>query len=950
MTWATSWAFGALLAFLPLASHALGLGKLKVHSALNQPLNAEIDFTSLADAELKGLNIGLASRADFTAAGVERAAFLAQIKFAVNRRSDGRYTLHLSTPTPIEEPFLHLLLQLDWPGGRLVREYTALIDPPYQIAAKAPTVEPPRAAAPTSRVEPLAPAPIPEAVVTPAAPIQPPLTETARIAPAPVPAEDLPYGPFATGEVALSSDGWPLEPGEAPPAKPITTKTTAKGRIGPAPSWANVASHTVKPGDTLWSIASKVRKDTQVNVEQAALAIFRNNKDAFFGNNLNNIHAGRILRLPEREAIEATPRETAHAEFQAQFDAWQEYKLKLAGAKRTLKADGPAAEQPEKPATVAETKPKAAAPATRKETPAAAKGQRSDELLKIVRANLQGEKGADGRKTAEPAKVGAAKEHETLAERAATLEESLVSKQIEQKDLGDKINQVRTQLKRESRLIELESQSLAPPVAKPAEPPKVEAPKIEPLKAEPPKPEAAKAETPKVEAPKPEAKPKAEAPKPALKQALPPPPSPEKGFFDTLIGSLGDLFLPIVLGVVVLATAVLGFVYLRRRRQAVAEFEESILASQAVNTENVRTRDTTGEAAATTPESSILSDISQGNLANIHTDEVDPIAEAEVYLAYGRDETAEDILKDAVVKHPQRQELKLKLLEIYSNRKDLKAFETLAEEVYAAVGGKGGKLWEKVEEMGRKLNPENPMFRGAPTGRVTTSVEGKPPAAAAPAVTTPPTEVVSAPVPAAGSSFDFDLGTPAAAAAAPTKETSFDLDFDLGDIKPMSPGVASGRAGRGAEEAKIGATPPPAGTGMGPGLEALDFGAPADNLIDFDLGKTDTGPSQPAVSAGSGAKEAKTAASTSEDFSWDFGPPATAEPAATELAAEAAAEPTTGEAQQQQWDEAATKLDLARAYIDMGDADGARSILEEVTAEGNPEQKKQAQELVAQIR
>mgnify|MGYP001600826934 CR=1 FL=1 len=944
MAWATPWAFGALLAFLPLASHALGLGKLKVHSALNQPLNAEIDFTSLADAELKGLNIGLASRADFTAAGVERAAFLAQIKFAVNRRSDGRYTLHLSTPTAIEEPFLHMLLQLDWPGGRLVREYTALIDPPYQIAAKAPTVEPPRAAAPVPRAEPLAPAPIPEAVVTPPSPIQPPLTETARF----MPAEDIPYGPPAIGEVGLSSDGWPLEPGETPPVKPITTKTTAKGRIGPAPSWANVASHTTRRGETLWSITKQVRSDPQVSIEQAALAIYHQNRDAFYDSNLNNIRAGKILRLPAREDVEALSKEQARGAFQAQFDAWQEYKLKLAGAKRTLKADEPAAEQPEKSAGVVEAKPKAATPTTRKETPTAAKGQRSDELLKIVRANLQGEKGADGRKTAEPAKVGAVKEHETLAERAATLEESLVSKQIEQKELGEKINQVRTQLKRESRLIELESQSLAPPpAAKPVEPPKVEAPKIEPPKAEVPKAEAAKAEAPKVEAPKPEDKPKAEAPKPAPKQALPPPPSPEKGFFDTLVGSLGDLFLPIVLGVVVLASAVLGFVYLRRRRQAVAEFEESILASQAVNTENVPTRDTTGEAAATTPESSILSDISQGNLANIHTDEVDPIAEAEVYLAYGRDETAEDILKDAAVKHPQRQELKLKLLEIYSNRKDLKAFETLAEEVYAAVGGKGGKLWEKVEEMGRKLNPENPMFRGVPSGRVTTSAAEKPPVAAAPAVTTPPTEVVSPPPPAE-SPLDFDLGTPAA--AAPTKETSFDLDFDLGDIKPVSPGVASGRAGRGAEEAKIGTMPSPAGSGMGAGLEALDFGAPADNLIDFDLGKTDTGPSQAAAPVGSGAKETKTAASTSEDFSWDIGALTTAEPAATELVPEVAAEPTTGEAQQQQWDEAATKLDLARAYIDMGDADGARSILEEVTAEGNPEQKKQAQELSAQIR
>ena len=186
---------------------------------------------------------------------------------------------------------------------------------------------------------------------------------------------------------------------------------------------------------------------------------------------------------------------------------------------------------------------------------------------------------------------------------------------------------------------------------------------------------------------------------------------------DTLSGVMGDLLLPILLGVVVLASALLGFVYLRRRRKAENEFEESILASQAMTMDNATTRGATGQTSATAPESSILSDISQGNLANVHTDEVDPVAEAEVYLAYGRDETAEEILKDAVAKHPQRQELKIKLLEIYFHRKDVKAFETLAEEVYAAVSGKGGKLWEKVEDMGSKLSPANPMFRGtSPAG------------------------------------------------------------------------------------------------------------------------------------------------------------------------------------------------------------------------------------------
>lgn len=914
----------ALLACLPATGHALGLGKLKVHSSLNQPLNAEINFTSLTEAELKGLTIGLASRADFTAAGVERAAFLAQIKFSVNRNADGRYTLRFSTPTPIDEPFLHLLLQIDWPGGRLVREYTALIDPPYQVAAKAPTVEPPRAA-PV-----LTPAPKPEPAPATIVPVQ---SDTASVRPPVTAVETQPYAPPAPADVALSSDGWPLEPGEAPPPKPITTKTSAKGRIGPAPSWANTASHTTRRGETLWSITKQVRSDPQVSLEQAALAIYQQNREAFYDNNMNNIRAGKILRMPAGEEVEALSKEQARGAFQAQFDAWQEYKLKLAKAKRTVAVDE-SAEAEDKSAASADKKPVADAAATKKAAPAA-KGQRSDELLKIVRSNLQGEKGKDGATAAAPAK-GGEREQVALAERAETLEESLVSKQIEQKELSEKINQVRSQLKRESRLIELENQSLAP--APKPEAPTTEAPKVEPAKVEPPKvaepPKAVeppKAEAPKVEAPKPETKPQAESPPPAPKKAPPPPPSAEKGLLDTLSGMGGDLLLPIVLGVVVLASALLGFTYMRRRRKAETDFEESILASQAVTMDNnATTRDAAGHTGATTPESSILSDISQGNLANVHTDEVDPVAEAEVYLAYGRDETAEEILKDAIRKHPQRQELKIKLLEIYFHRKDVKAFETLAEEVYAAVSGKGGKLWEKVEDMGSKLSPANPMFRGAaPTARGPAgqgAKEAKAPPAVAPKENIPP-------APAPESALDFDLGSAAVTTEIKKEEPSFDLDFDMGDIKPSAP--------KQAEPAPFPSAAKPAATG----LEPLDLGAPADNMIDFDFGKSDSGSGTTAAPVSK-----STDASTGDDFSLDLGMDlVTDESAAKPAVPEVSAAPA-GEGQQQRWDEAATKLDLARAYIDMGDAEGARSILEEVTAEGNPEQKKQAQDLVAQIR
>src|ERR1051325_5984143 len=136
---------GVCIALCPSAGYSLGLGKLHVKSGLNEPLNAEIDITTITDSELRGLNVSLASRADFEAAGADRVPMLSQIKFIVAKRADGRPYLQLKTDSPVEEPFLHLLLQLEWPGGRLVREYTALVDPPAYMVGKAPTVEAPQA-------------------------------------------------------------------------------------------------------------------------------------------------------------------------------------------------------------------------------------------------------------------------------------------------------------------------------------------------------------------------------------------------------------------------------------------------------------------------------------------------------------------------------------------------------------------------------------------------------------------------------------------------------------------------------------------------------------------------------------------------------------------------------------------------------------------------------------
>jgi len=1016
----------AALLLLPAYSHALGLGRLKVHSALNEPLNAEIEFTSITDKELKGLNASLGTRADFDAAGIERQPYLSTIKFTVAKRLDGRYILQLQTDQPLDEPFMHFLLQIEWPGGRIIREYSALIDPPVQIIGKPPQVETPAAGAPAREPEPVTepapspaapePAPTAQAETPPAAPapetppavetappvaeVTPPAAEAAAQAPAAAKPADKPLGATqAPEDVRIDPrTGWPIMDGGtdamAPVPAPTATapsveKLDARPETAPllpppsdkpiepevrpsaaepsvpstSPSWSRVAEYHVKPGDTMWAIADRIRTDKQIALEQVVLAIYRTNRTAFFGNNVNNLRAGKILKIPEREAIESQPAAQARREFRAQYDVWQEYKLKLASADRAVKVPEEASREPQEPAKkpeepkkpaaakpAAEAKPAAGKPPVTKaeakpDKPAVPPAGRApqEELLRIVRSSIKDDKKkGTPEKKVETEAVKDAKERQALAERVASLEESAISRQIQARDLSDKIGAVRAQLKREKRLMELESQRLAESTVKPAPAEKKETAKPEEKKPEA-KPEAKKPEEQKKpEEKKPEVvaaapvKPPVEVKKapPARRPAATPPapPKEDKGFvaemMDTVLGS--DL-MPVFMGGIVLVTGLIAVAYLRRRRRAIGEFEESILSSSEGTTDQpLMTTDTSGQAVPA-GDTSFLSDFSQGGVGTAHTDEVDPIAEAEVYLAYGRDETAEEILKDAIVKNPERNEIKVKLLEVYHQRNDVRGFETLAEELYAALGGHGGKLWEKVEEMGRKLNPDNPMFRGGAPGGASKAAPKKGAATTPSLASTGQSHTspgMTAPAAADTGTIDFNQTMQGEAAPA-ASETS--IDFDMGFTQaPAAP----------AEYMPGMAEPEALGAGD-KGLGDIDLGQsaaePESSGVDFDLGGL--ADESPAVVP----EASPPAADGGLDF--DFG-------SATETGSEIAVadQPAAGgDAGSAQWDETATKLDLAKAYIDMGDAEGARSILDEVMSEGNDSQKSQARELAAQL-
>ncbi|MBV8467328.1 MAG: hypothetical protein JO218_15410, partial [Burkholderiales bacterium] len=280
----------------------------------------------------------------------------------------------------------------------------------------------------------------------------------------------------------------------------------------------------------------------------------------------------------------------------------------------------------------------------------------------------------------------------------------------------------------------------------------------------------------------------AEKPKKAKKPVPPPPPEPESSIFDNL---------PLLGGAALALIAVVGggFWFIRKRRKS--SFEDSIITGSDLKS-NTMVGNTGGAVISTgVTENSFLTDFSRAGLGTIDTDEVDPIAEAEVYMAYGRDAQAEEILRDALVRDGSRQEVRLKLLEIYNARKNTAAFEATAQELYSATQGHG-PAWAQAAAMGKALDPQNPLYQqqepvdtgaldqtmvmsAGTLGEMTDTAKLH-----APLVEDAHSEAAHV---GAGSDLDFQLDAAPTAEAAPAAPS--ELDFDLGFDVPQVGGTAA---------------------------------------------------------------------------------------------------------------------------------------------------------------
>jgi pilus assembly protein FimV len=432
------------------------------------------------------------------------------------------------------------------------------------------------------------------------------------------------------------------------------------------------------------------------------------------------------------------------------------------------------------------------------------------------------------------------------------------------------------------------------------------------------------------------------APKAAPKAVKSPPP-PERNLIDEIL----DNELALYGGGVFLLLLFCGYGYYAwRRKKALQTFESSVMGSPVLAADSVF--GAAGGATVNTGPSEFQSDFSHGGAAAaIDSEDVDPIAEADVYMAYGRDAQAEEILKEALAKDPSRQPIRTKLLEIYAGRKDARAFETVAAALYAATGGAGGE-WEKAVVLGSQLDPRNPLYGGAAVEAEThattqTQVLSGSGAAAAAAPEIALDRGVQAAVPT-GLDFDLGLSAPAAVGAQsaiapdtgriPVAEITADLGFDL-DLGGEEKRPAAAAGGTLSLDAKVSGAPDTAAS--------IDF--------DFELPADGEATSQTHATVATPAASAEGGGGIDFDFNLDLpAPEAPAAPLDLTLinldlgSPGGAAAPTDAH-----WQEVATKLDLAKAYQEMGDKDGARELLSEVLKEGDAAQQQQAQTMLSAL-
>lgn len=573
---------------------ALGLGEVKLKSTLNQPLEAEVKLLDTRDLTAEQILVALASPADFERNGVDRLFFYTEFQFQVDLAAADGPKVVITSRNPVREPYLNFLIEARWTAGRLLREYTLLMDlPTFDEDGSTQAVQ---------------------TAVT-STPAQPSRTTTST-----------------------------------PKASP-SSGYTSEARQASAARQPNLSGdeYEVRSNDTLWEIALRARPDSSVSVHQSMMALYRANPEAFINGNINRLRRGQVLRIPDASEMKSLNKSEAVNQFtQATGDS--DSGAQLNASRRT---SSPRTESAEVSGRVKLAAPSSGASSTG-----------------------QGSGANDG--------AGRALESEL----AVTLEELDKSK-AENTELSSRVKDLEAQIQTMERLVEVSNEKLrALQVA--AGQPATEAP-VTPVSEPPATTVEPVAEVAAVASSEAAASSVAAVPPP---QPAPPkkvivPPKPEPTLVDTAIENAPWI------GLGVLGLAGAGYFAYRRRKQAEeqqAEEQDDVFAMD----------DSAGEYEEVADEVDHFNEIDETSLFDESSETTavaetgDVVGEADIYIAYGKLDQAEEMLLNALQKDPDSADIRMKLLEVYSQQQNGPAFD---KHYAALLPLAGGALLARASEL-----------------------------------------------------------------------------------------------------------------------------------------------------------------------------------------------------------------------------------------------------------
>lgn len=909
-------ALGAIL--LPNHGFTLGLGEIEVSSSLNQTLAARIDLISAIPEDAETLIVKLASREEFVRAGLDRPQIVTTLKFKIVVEN-GRVYIDVMTPKPIREPFLNFLVEIDWPKGHLIREYTILLDPPVFMGQNG-----------VQKLAPVASSPAMQTAVT-AAPVGVQSTATA-----------------GRGQAAAA----PVAAGAYAPA--VATQQTAY-----APS-----DYRIQQGDTAWSIANKMRPDASVSTQQMLMALLRANPEVFINQNVNGLKRGYILRMPDQADITALSSEEARDNVRQQNALWREYQQSMAS---------------DQPASAIED---GSTDSEYRTAVSSGNGSR----LAIVSAGAGASASGEMK---DPSEMTASE----LREQLALARERVETERVEKEALQKQVSSLATQVDKMKGLIAIEDDVMAEMQAAESsagETPLVLDADVEEAVEETDFEQSAEDSLAALEALTGESQSADEQPavtdevtqelfvdpaeqavemEAVTEQDMPVglepdyAPPQEAGLIDALLNN------KMIVGGLLIVLLVIGAIaYLIKRRRDNASSEVATSGKGAFNASDEHAledvadmiddesiddlvsdeqmaasmAEAEAEEEAFDAEATMILPSGTGTVvttaASLQPEEEeeqdDVMAEADVYLAYGIYQQAEELLRNAIKEHPEKDSYRVKLAETYFAGKNADAFAKLGAEMKQRLGNAETPAWLKVVAMGKELCPEAEVFQQA---SVAADLD------------------INDLMPKSPEPMDFDLGEVDDGAA------DLDLDFDV-PLEESADEISFDLPAMDMDETAI---------------LSSDNSASSLDELEFDLSETDAIKATPAEEEFSlDISAAELDLDTGLDFDMsmdDLGGTDNAEAVEFDLSDEAAAQDMADELDMNvdaadlglsmeddlgdmdlldavDVDEVNTKLDLAKAYLDMGDHEGARDILDEVMAGGNAQQKKEAQELLAQAK